>query len=309
MSSNYLRSALGVALCSDDAARELLSSIGEPLTRGEVFYVCSANAFASNNNPGTDKARPLATIAGALAKVTAGRGDVILVMQGHTESLAADIDVTTSHNSTRVVGLGCGESRPILTFTATGAKVDIDGTDITWANMVHKNDVDSQDVVIDVDGAGAVIEGNDILEGSSKQFLIGIDIAASRCRVEGNYIKSVAAGANSGIKISAAVDRTTIVKNEVFGDFADACVHNPTGNVATRCSIIGNMLTNLQSGDHAIELVSACTGVIAHNIVNSSLAAAATKTAVDPGACYCIENYGHDAADDTSGILNPVADS
>ena len=79
--------------------------------------------------------------------------------------------------------------------------------------------------------------------------------------------------------------------------------------MATTLRIQNNILTNLQSGDHAIELVSACTGVIAYNVGNSTLAAAATRTAIDPGSCYCIENYGSDGVGDVNGVLNPAADA
>lgn len=299
--------ALGVAV-GPDARKEIEDAIDSIAPVGKKFYVCNrTGAGGSDSNPGTTINAPMATIAAAIALCTASQGDVVIVLPGHAESFAVDLDINTA--GIRILGAGIAENRPILTFTATGAKIDIDSANVRVGNLVLKNDIDSQTVVIDVDGAGVILEDLELLEGSSKQFLVGIDLGADRPTVRRCYIKSVAAGANSGIKISAAIDRPTIEDNEVFGDFADAALHNPTSAVATRCSIRRNQLTNLQSGDHAIELVSACTGVIAYNVVNSSLAAAATKTAIDPGACYCIENYGHDAADDTSGVLNPVADS
>lgn len=301
------RESLAVCLADEAAAQDVAAHLDALVPYGKIYFVHSGTG-QDGAGAGVNPALPFATIDFAIGRCDPNKGDRIYVLPGHAETVTGDIDLDVAGVS--IIGLGNGENRPIVTFgTNTTAKLDIDGANTRVKNIVFKNDIDSQAIVIDIDGAGAIVEDCELLEGSSKQFLIGIDIGADRVTVRRNYIKSVAVGANSGIKISAAVDRPRIEDNEVFGDFADAALHNPTSAVATRCSIFRNNLTNLQSGDHAIELVSACTGVIAYNIVNSSLAAAATKTAIDPGSCYCIENYGHDAADDTSGILNPVADS
>lgn len=287
--------------------RELQRQLNWPQFRGDVYYV---HHSGSDTYAGRTPQQPLATIDAAIGKCTASQGDTIIVLEGHAESVSGDIDVDVAGIS--IIGLGVGEARPVVTFiTNTTAKIDLDAANCLISNLVLKNDIASQAIVIDIDGAGAVIEECELLEGSSKQFLIGIDIGATaaRCVVRGCYVKSVAAGANSGIKLSGAVDRPTIEDNRVWGDFADACIHNPTSAVATNCMIRNNVLTNHQSGDHAIELVSACTGVIARNIVNSTLAAVGTKGAIDPGSCYCVENYGSDGVGDVSGVINPAADA
>lgn len=281
----------------------------EDLSRstGQRFFVHSGTGN-SGSGAGRSPDSPCATLAQALALCTASKNDIIYVMPGHAESIAAATSIAVA--GVQIIGLGRGENRPIFTFiTSTAAQFDIDAADVTIQNLVFKAGVDSQLIMIDVNAAGFTIEGCDFLEGSSIQWLTGIDIGADRCTVKGNYFKSVAVGANNAMVISAAVDRVRIEDNEVFGDFADACIHNPTATVATRLSISRNNLTNLQSGDHAIELVSACTGTIQYNIANSSLAAAATRTAIDPGSCYCNENYGSDAVGDVNGVLNPAADS
>lgn len=307
MIQNLTRQALAVAMADEGAAADVAAHLNAAIPYGTIYYVCSTNG-RDGSGAGLTTQLPFATIDYAIGRCTASKGDRIYVLPGHAESVAADIDLDVAGVS--IIGLGNGENRPVVTFiTSDAAKLDIDAANCRVRNIVFKNDIDSQVVVIDIDGAGTTIEDCELLEGSSKQFLIGIDIGADRCTVARNYIKSVAVGANSGIKISAAVDRPTITDNEVFGDFADAAIHNPTSAVATRVRIDRNVLTNLQSGDHAIELVSACTGVINYNIVNSTLAAAATKTAIDPGSCYCNENYGSDAVGDVSGVPNPVVDS
>lgn len=306
MLSTILQERLVTALNNREAARELVSLLNLAQPTGKTIYVNSVTG--SNTSNGRTPGKPVATIDYAIGLCTANVGDRIIVLPGHAESCAVDIDVDVAGIS--IIGLGVGETRPVITFiTSDAAKIDVDAANCLITNLVLKNDIDSQVVVVDVDGAGTVLDSLELLEGTSKQFLIGIDLAEDRCVVRDCYIKSVAAGANSGIKVSAAKDRITIKNCEVFGDFADAAIHNPTSAVATRLNISDNVLTNLQSGDHAIELVSACTGVINRNIVNSTLAAAGGATAIDGGACYMNLNYGVDATADVQGILNPVADS
>lgn len=290
------------------AYREVLNALEGRLTTGNTYFVHSGTG--SSGNSGLTQYEALATIDQAINKCTANKGDVILVMPGHAETVSAAGGIDADVAGITILGLGNGENRPVITFaTSTAADIDIDAANIRIANLVFKNDIDDQAIVVDVNAAGFTLEDCEFLEGSAKQFLIGVDIGEDRCTIRRCYFKSVAAGANSAIKISAAKDRITIEDCEVFGDFADACIHNPTATVATRLSIRNNILTNLQSGDHAIELVSACTGVIFRNVVNSSLAAVGTKTSIDPGSCYCIENYGSDGVGDVSGVINPALDA
>lgn len=275
---------------------------------GSIIFVHSGTG--SNSNDGSNPDAPVATIDYAIGLCTANKGDRIYVMEGHAESVAAAGGIALDVAGVSIIGLGNGENRPVVTFiTSTAATITVSGANCLIKNIVFKNDIDSQVVVMPITGAGSGIDGCEFLEGTSKQYVIGVDLAEDRTFVRRCYFKSVTAGADSAIKVSAAKDRICIEDNEVFGDFADACVHNPTSAVATRLLVRGNRLTNLQSGDHAIELVSACTGVIERNVVNSTLAAVGTRGAIDPGSCYCIENYGSDGVGDVSGVLNPAADA
>jgi hypothetical protein len=293
------------AFQSDRAVLNSFYEWGKPT--GNILYV---HHTGTSTGPGFSPESPYSTIDAAINACVANNGDVVVVLPGHAETVAAAAGFALDIAGVRVIGQGVGENRPVVTFaTSTAATCTISGADCVVENIVFKCDIDSQVVAVPITGAGSGVVNCEFLEGTAKQMLIAVDLGEDRTFVTNSYFKSVAAGANSAIKISAAKDRIRIVGNEVFGDYADAAIHNPTGNVATRVLIADNILTNLQSGDHAIELVSACTGVIKNNIVNSTLAAIATRTAIDPGSCYCIENYGSDGVGDVSGVLNPVADS
>lgn len=284
-------------------------------TTGSVFFVHSGtgtNGAGYGQNPDA----PVATIDYAIGLCTANKGDRIYVMPGHAESITAAAGIDADIAGISIIGLGNGNARPTITFTtAAGADVDLDADNIKIKNLIFQNDIDSQTAVLDINASGCVVEDCEFREGASKQFLIAIDInggAANACDdtvIRNCLIMSTAAGANEGIELGEVADNVLIEGCTIFGDFSDAAIHNPTGKVLTRLRIKNCELTNLQSGDHAIELVSACTGVILKNVVNSTLAAVGSKTAIDPGACYCVENFGSDGVGDVSGVLNPAADA
>lgn len=283
----------------------------ESKSTGEKFWVHSGTGSDSVGN-GRNPDAPFATIDYAIGQCTANKNDVVYVMPGHAETLAADAsDIAVDVAGISIIGLGNSSNRPVVTFTHTGATVAVSADNCRVSNLVFQNDVDSQTAVVTVTGAGCTIDNCSFMEGSAKQYLLGVLVStgAARATVRNCVFRSVATGSDAAIRIGAAVDRCVIEGCDVYGDFNDACIHNPTGNVATTLRIQNNILTNLQSGDHAIELVSACTGVIAYNVGNSTLAAAATRTAIDPGSCYCVENYGSDGVGDVNGVLNPAADA
>jgi hypothetical protein len=118
---------------------------GLPITiahPGEVFFVNNSSVLAkggvsgSNGNDGSYK-KPWSTIEGALnnGAVKAGRGDIILVMPGHAETITTATDLVLDKSGVAIIGLGTGALRPTLTF-ATNATANIP---ITAANMSVKN--------------------------------------------------------------------------------------------------------------------------------------------------------------------------
>jgi hypothetical protein len=284
-------------------------------TTGNVFFVHSGTG-TNGAGYGRDTNKPFATIGYALSSdvCTANKGDVIYVMPGHAESIAAAAGFDADIAGVSIIGLGNGTNRPTLTFTtSTAASVVVSAANVTIKDIRFVNDIDSQVLVLDINAANCTVENCVFLEGSSKQFLTAIDVnggSANACditTIRRCQIWSTAVGANNGIELGEVADRVLIEDCEIYGDFADACIHNPTGKVLTRLRIRRCSLVNLQSGDHAIELVSACTGVIEDNRGSSTLADVGDQTGIDPGSCFCNENYFNSAIDQ-SGVLNPVVD-
>jgi len=110
-----------------------LPMIADYIAGGSVFFVQSTHALA-NNNPsyGKNPERPLATFAYAYDLCTASKGDMVVLLPGHAETLTSIVAMDTA--GVMVIGVGEGDNRPIITVNAA-----INGLTITAANQRMHN--------------------------------------------------------------------------------------------------------------------------------------------------------------------------
>lgn len=108
---------------------------------GEVFWVNNSSVLAkngvggSNGNDGTYR-KPFSTLDYAIGRCTAGRGDVIYLMPGHAENVAAANDIDFDVADVTVIGLGSGSKIPKFTATADAdLAVVIDAANIVLVNL------------------------------------------------------------------------------------------------------------------------------------------------------------------------------
>ena len=116
---------------------------GIPLTQmhpGEVFHVNNSGVLskgsitASNGNNGSFIA-PFSTLTYALTKVTANRGDIIVLGAGHSEDSAGAAGIVLNVAGTAIVGVGVGELRPKLTFSETDSTITITAANMSFSNL------------------------------------------------------------------------------------------------------------------------------------------------------------------------------
>jgi hypothetical protein len=279
--------------------------VKEIYTTGNTYFVDSNNGAATNN--GLSSSQAVATLATAVALTTANNGDVILLMPGHAETIAAETTISTE--GITVLGMGNGDNRPVITSgTATTAGLTIAADNVRISNVIFLNGIDSQAEMIDIaDAAYTVIDHCQFLEGGSSQYLIGISITnagADYCKILDCEFRAITAGPDSAIKIGEAIDSLEIARCDIQGDWSDAGIHNPTGKTALNLNIHDNKVRNDQTGDHAIELVSAVTGFLTDN----RLYADGVTTMLDPGSLSCEGNIGSIGAD-TGGFEIPTGDT
>jgi hypothetical protein len=263
------------------------------LTTGTVYFVDSNHG--ASTNAGTTPDAPLDSLSSALSVATANAGDVILFMPGHAETLVANTEITIEGLTLR--SLGNGDNRAVFTFgTATTANIEIKADNVTIDNLIFKNDIDNQASVIESIKAYTVIQNCEFYEGSSKQFLEGIlfsNADCDHCKVLNCRFIQATDGGDNAITLGAALDDCEIGGCYIHGDWDDAGIHNPTGNVATRLLIHDNIVANVATGQHAIELVSACTGEAKNNMLYGDT----SGTVFDPGSLKCGGNLENVAID------------
>ena len=113
--------------------------------------------------------RFFATIDAAINACTANASDNIVVMPGHTETVASAGAITADVAGVSIIGLGNGADKPTLTFSDTASTVAISGASVTMKGFRLVPGVDAvvsplvltgDDVSIDVE----VIDASDAVE-------------------------------------------------------------------------------------------------------------------------------------------------
>ncbi len=270
------------------------------------WWVDSTNANASDANAGTDSDNPLATIDGAFGKALAV-GDIVWVMPGHVESLAAatiDMDLP----GVFVVGVGSGDSRPQVHFDNAAASVDIGANNITVSGIRFLPSVTAVLIGVDIEAAvtGTVIQDCEFMVGEDgagvDEFVLSIDVKAA-CDdtvIRGNrfYTHVAAAGATDAVKLTGASSRCLIHDNIIDGTYSTAGITNDTA-AALNLYVAWNTI-KVADGEPGIELFATATGRVVFNTVASTgLSVDLMIVAAD---CEWSENYGI-ALDGETGSL------
>ena len=287
---------------------------GIPLTvsnPGKVFWVNGTTVLApgavggSNGNDGSYR-RPFDTIDYAVGKCTANRGDIIMVMPGHSESITSATSLVLDVAGVAVIGLGTGSLRPDLNFSNTAGSVEIDAADVTLYNLTLTADVTAVVVGFNVDANGFTMDSCEFrYNATGDDFITMIDIDAFDDAVISNCIfhAEETAGCSEAIRMDDAL-RTKIINCHFTGDFTDGAIIGE-GAASTGILIADNYIYNSDTtGGEVIDINVASTGLIANNRCGT-LFTTAPETAFDPGSCLCLENYVANDIDE-SGIIVPT---
>lgn len=284
---------------------------GLPPTTGSVFFVHSGTG--SNGNNGTSADRPLATIDYAIGLCTANKGDVIVVMPGHAETISAAGGITADVAGISIIGLGNGTNRPTLSFSNTASTFAISAANVTVQNLRVTSTVDEMVKMFYVTAAYCTLDRIEHFETASAQtiqFLLTTS-AADYLTVQNCYHYQANAANSAQLWLQlVGVDNARILNNTFILALRNAntsAVINASTAVVN-AQIAGN--TILQTGGttqvSAILLTSGSTGFVHDNRVAAAVTTLAGTVAL--ANAYGAENYVLNTVN-KSGILDPVADS
>lgn len=245
----------------------------------KVFFVGASTLpsyadFADDFGPdaqGGNRVFPTINAVIADANSVASRGDVILVLPGHTETITAAGGVALSLAGISLIGLGVGGLRPTLTFsTSAAASFNITAANILVQNIRFVTNVASLTAFMNISAADVTIDQCEFIFQTSTLATVNCIVTAAtadRLKVTNCTFYGVAATSASAttscIKHESGVDYV-IENNIIVGKLTQGIV-----NVATvlRGSIHNNRFI-IGTGTVAITMAAASTPFITNNRIN-----------------------------------------
>lgn len=137
-----------------------------------------------------------ASVAVALRQCVNGRGDRIIVLEGHTENVAT-ADAWAFKTGVKVIGVGEGDNRPTISWTTDTSTVLMNDANVTLSNLIMNFDTGTATVTvaapITVSAAGCAILGCRIRNGTDADSNVTIGVTttagATRFKFIGNKVR------------------------------------------------------------------------------------------------------------------------
>lgn len=269
---------------------------GVPLTLmhpGKVFWVGNAAAAAlpgqktaSDGNQGTFN-DPFSTLDYAIGRCVAGRGDIIMIKPGHSESLTAT-SVAVDVAGIAIVGLGAGSARPTFNATATASVFPISAANVTVYNVLFTGGIDAVVSMITVSAADVTLDKVEIRDVTG-EIAAGILTTAAANRLKVTNFKYDGADGAGGAAAIAIVggDMIEIDNFKIIGNFSVAGIDVRT-TATTQLSIRDGEIWNQQGTVDTciVDTVTASTGTIGPNLFLKLTENAANITEAITGATF-----------------------
>ena len=295
-----------------------LIGAGELFTTGTVFYVDSVTG--SNGNKGTDPKLPFATVDAAISACTANKGDTVVVMPGHAETVTAT-SIALDVAGVTIVGYGNGLKRPAFTFGAAAATITVTGANCGWSGCHFIGNF------LDVASAftlGAAKDfsliNNTFVDNSSALGFLSIVVtnatanAADGLTVVGNEWTGLDVSPNAFVSILEANKRITITDNYVFsaatndvGHFITLAAFNILSAKIQRNVLIVTGSTGATVGIFLTGCGTASLGVVSDNFISSLDTTTELIATAGTGLDFFRNEYTGVA--DKSGYILPAIDS
>lgn len=252
-----------------------LSVRGLPLNvahPGNIFFVNNSSVFpdkgiaGSNGNDGS-YLKPFASIDYAVGRCVASRGDIIMVMPGHVETVSTAAGLALDVAGVAVIGLGNGALRAKVNLTATTATVAISAASCTMHNILFTGGIDAVASAIVVSASDVTLSRCELRDVTG-QMTVGVLTTAAADRLllsEFVYRGDSAAGGQNAISIVGG-DHIEIKDFSIDGNFSGAAIDVAT-TATTNISIHDGYIWTKNSADLCIkDTITASTGRIGPNL-------------------------------------------
>lgn len=257
------------------------------------------------------------TLDSAMSKCRSNRGDVIIALPGHAESVAAAAALPNAKAGVSVVGIGNDADRPTFSWTAAASQWAISVANVKFENVALNFAGTAATTVtkaLAVTGAGFFLKGCQLLFGSgaAQKAAIGIEFAtgADKCRVEDCEIWSdPVAAVTDHFLVANAISRFKFRRNFGSGGPAGANGILRFAAAALDNLIDDNTIENTLAGANSTAVLvgfAGITGLAAYNAFSvQNNGTAANQGIIVPGNLRVIQTFTSDEAG-KSGIASPV---
>jgi len=286
--------------------------MGAEMTTGNIFFVDSVTGLSSNS--GQTIGAPLATIDQAVGKCTADKGDVIYVMGSHTETVTTDGGLTIDVDGVRIVGLGEGDGRPLIsveTLAAAAVVLSADGCIIE--NMRFSIGIDAATDPIQITGSGNIFRFNEVVEAAACEALDLISVGADANRNVLHDLKIRGRNTTDGDALNAihlnGCDDCEIYNIHAYnGDWKEGVIFNE-GDECLNVHIHHCILQTKATEDFCIILDGSATGEIHDIKCILSTDEANIDQCISEGDCHTYDPILVVNADSEKAIEWPGTDS
>jgi hypothetical protein len=270
--------------------------VGGKMTTGNVFFVSSVRTNTLGAT-GTRPSSPFATLDAATNACTANNGDIVYIMPNHAENITGATTWAPDVAGVQYIGIGLGSDAPELSFNATSSAITASGANNLFQNIRF---LASTSACVDgvIVGADHVTFDNCTWDWASTgdDFITMLNPASfdyttvQNCRF---IAETVVGGNDSAIEFKDSLN--LVIKDCIFqGDFGTAAILSTDASVSTSIFISNNLIYNDDTGSTCggIKITTACTGMIANNMIaHTSAVGADDNPIIDPGSCIQFENY------------------
>ncbi len=299
--------------------------------KGRVIYVCNSTVLSvlgiagSDGSDGKTPDRPLATIKQALTLCVAGRGDKIILLPGHAETItaAAGINVAVAGVSIIADPSAVGAQRPTITYTtANTATLTIAANDVVISGVLFiANFLNVAKAINILLTATDVTISNCEFRDTDATHNFGVAVATSAtangqdglavigCRMFGLGTTAVTAL----VLVGAAENRMVVSGNSVDitgATTTTAALIAAGANVLLGLRAVGNDVASSATTAATAQLITcgAGSGFVADNYI-SALGIAGADLLITSGSGMTLMNNFLQGAANVSGYELPVIDS
>ena len=294
---------------------------------GEIFWVNNTTVKAVNAIDGSDANNgdyhhPLATIDAAINKCTASRGDKIIAMPGHSETLSNATSLVLDVAGIALIGLGAGTLRPkIIMDTATTTTIPVSAANISFTNFVFSANFADIAEPFTVTATDFLLQDCKLTqEATNMNFVEIVDSGTTDDEIDGiSFIRcewiEPDTATTSLVNVDCDIDRLTILDchinlgiNGVLSSLAEVAAGKDLTNVNIRRNYVSRLVT--ASAVQLITFVDTTTtntGIMEDNRCRSLDVAG--ELLLTAGTNISLYNNTSSSAVDASGYVLPAIDS